>query len=299
MVEFHNKDMTQFQWWIDWFGYFFGRELGTNKEPHRKFTDNPNDIVKFINRCHEEKRPCWISVQPFSAYDQPCVLEKLFFDFDYHKAGGKRKAEIIDKEVVAREVRQFVNLVAQNWNPLIVETRKGYHVYIFLAEAIEFGPKQFDYMKRLYTELQNLILFYLPKSKFADKQVVGDLKRLARVPMTRHETSGEFCQIVDLDLKPTKVRDIDWYRSYGIRESLIKQAAQNIRDREEREHIKQEIQTEERERQVLEKTVENLGLGWEIRPCFREKWKKAKCVMLKDWLFWLKDGMLETKLKTN
>jgi len=141
----------------------------------RRFTQNPNDILDFVRYCettHDKGRkcrPCWISAQPFRAYGKPFGIEKLFYDFDDdtllcpecdmrwkkdaldHKLCPTCKLHKVEVEciikprldVVGREVKRFVKSIKNEVFPLIVETYKGYHVYLFLRQVFEVKPQNF------------------------------------------------------------------------------------------------------------------------------------------------------------
>ena len=75
-----DKDhVTKEEFLLEYFGVL-GRELGN---PKQYFTDNPNDIFPFIEKCRIEKCPAFISVNPREAHEKVIGIEKLFFDFDY------------------------------------------------------------------------------------------------------------------------------------------------------------------------------------------------------------------------
>ena len=308
-LKFHG-DITKEEFFLEWFG-LFGRELGTNRAPHRDWTDNPQDFIKFIEECdttHNDGqfcRPCWISAQPMRCIKsdtrhgftrrigQACAIEKLFFDFDddtkycpacdkYIKKEdlsrdktNKKKGTWCPKcgceckekprpEVVGREVQQFVSKT--NRNVLIVKTYKGFHVYIFLRQVYPFSASKFNYAKKVYKELQEM--YITEHYEFLDRRVVGDLNRFARVPLTRHEKSGQVCQILNENLKPTKVRSLDEYRTYGILPDEIELAIAIVDKKEE--------ESREKQRKILSEMKEQLnGEGHykphEIRPCFQTR----------------------------
>ena len=139
-VEPSENHVTGKEFLLEFFGSF-GRDLGT---PERRFTDNPTDLFPFIEECARNKTPAFISVQPEKRKAQPFGLEKVFFDFDYCKNNDqlteaeiqKRKAELII------EVRYFLNqLQTQNIKPLVIRTRKGYHVHVFFDSIYEINQE--------------------------------------------------------------------------------------------------------------------------------------------------------------
>jgi len=299
MIKFHG-DLTAEKFWLDWFGPL-ARELGTNKSPHRVWTDNPNDLIEHIKMCakeHEEGeycRPCWISSQPMRLIKyknkergEASAIEKLFFDFDddtkycskcdiYIKkdelikpsACPKCKTECIEKprrDVVGNEVKEFIANITQQ-EMLIVETRKGYHVYIFLRQIWQFEKKNFELAKKIYEELQNM--YITKKYEFLDTHIIGDLNRFARVPLTAHEKTGAFCQIVDRNLQPTKIRNLEYFRTYGITSKTIENVINKIllrkfnqaqEEMEEIENVKHDITN-----------GNNGNFEGKIRPCFQKR----------------------------
>jgi len=153
-IQFH-ENLTLDQWFADWFGYYKGREIGT---PQRFFTSNPNVLAEKVKYCAVNKLPCFMSVQPYSRKDTPCAIEKLFFDFDY----AHKNEKITEKETEQRkkelkeEVKQFVKMLSfegRRIKPLIVKTRRGYHVYVFLDQTYEFSPRDLDFARSVYRRL--------------------------------------------------------------------------------------------------------------------------------------------------
>lgn len=301
-VKFHG-DMTLEKFWIDWFGVVGGRELGTDKYPQRDWTDNPNDILEHIKMCETEVRPCWITAQPFSYIftkqnrhggrdrhvGQPMAIEKLFFDFDdkWQKCHGcgkqgwdmSKKFKNCPKcgvkltkddayprlKEVEKDVRRFVNSIRPV--SFIVRTRKGFHVYIFLRRAYTFDPKHRVLVKKLYRELQD----YYTRGEYSmmDDQIVGDISRMARVPLTAHEKTGEICQVLDKNMNPTKIRSLEFYRIYGIPESIVEKSMKSVLLKK-----KKEQQEELREIKNVEKKMTSEGkFSGEIRPCFKHVMK--------------------------
>lgn len=313
MPEYHG-DLTEEKFYLEWFG-LFGRELGTNRDPHRKFTDNPNEFLVHIKMCIEEKRPCWITSQPMRTYGQPLAIEKLFFDFDDDskycskcdiyikkddliketidnvKKGGlcpNCKTECIEKprlEIVAKEVLSFLAGVKKICKaqkepfiptPFIVRTYKGYHVYFFLTEIWQFPPSLLEEAKELYALLQELIIESTYNYQFMDSHIVGDLMRMARVPLTPHEKSGEICEILDEELESTKARHLDYYRTYGIPNSFVKRAIEIMKKRRAKEYREKKKAIKEFEGGTKNGNGDGVEFGHGIRPCFKERMGKGE-----------------------
>ncbi|MEM3378093.1 MAG: hypothetical protein QW674_04000 [Candidatus Bathyarchaeia archaeon] len=189
------------QFLTDWFGVL-GRELGC---PQRFFTDNPKDLLNLIMECSEKLKPCFISVQPYRMRDQPCAVEKLFFDFDSPDDPARAWN---DARGFAVALRRFYKV-----EPLIVYSgRKGFHVYVFLEKTVKFDAGQLLLGRRVYSELQKRLLMGL-SFQTLDFNVVGDFKRLARVPFSVHEQTGSLCCPVDLDRLPIQPGDLSVYKT--------------------------------------------------------------------------------------
>jgi hypothetical protein len=299
-IEFHG-DMTLERFFREWFGIYGGRELGTNKYGwHRKFTDNPDQFIEFIRMTMGEHetgefcRPAWITAQPFGAYDKPIAIEKLFFDFDddteycklcdkYHKKDNLVKGPFKGKnmklcpvhkvpcevkprkDVVGKEVKKFVSRITK-YEPIISETRKGFHVNIFLYRVFTFSEKHTEFAKEVYRTLQERF-FKKGEFEFLDERVIGDIKRLARVPLTPHEKTGELCWVLDRNLKKTKVRSVEYYRQYGIQESIVKWAISVVKTKMEKKAEEEKLRAEQAQTDISN-GGEFHGI---IRPCFQAR----------------------------
>jgi hypothetical protein len=186
----------------EWFGVVGGREVGT---PKRRFVESYMDLITLIEECRLKRLPCFLSVQPYRARDQPCAIEKLFFEFDCAEdpEGAWR-----DACALAEALRRFYGA-----EPLMAFSgRRGYHVYAFLTRPVTFEPERLELAKRAYRELQLRILEGLSLPTL-DPSAVGDLKRLARCPFSLHEETGSPCTPVTPERRPFTPKDLDAYRS--------------------------------------------------------------------------------------
>lgn len=146
-----ENHITKEQFLLEFFGSF-GRDLGN---PERWFTDNPNDVFPFIEECAENKSPAFISVQPEKNKAFPLGIEKVFFDFDLCRKSEalsepetrRRKVELKD------EVKYFLkHLGCLNIKPLIIRTRRGFHVHIFFDSVYEIN-QELEFWKQVYKQL--------------------------------------------------------------------------------------------------------------------------------------------------
>jgi len=247
--------MDHHAFWLNWFG-LGGREVGS---PKRFYMESPEAFLPFIDRCAAARLPCFCSIQPYRAYDQPAGLEKLFFDFDW-----KQGPPDLDK--VWGDVSKLCErLQRMNLEPFIVRTYRGYHVHLYLWRIVEFELKHLESAKQIYLALQENLL-QDQSYETLDPAVIGDIKRLSRVPYSLHE-SGVECTPLSLNRQPLRIDSLDYLRERGIHQELFREAVQ-------------EVQKKRIGREVLAvfdsfrpKRVAPFQKAGEIRPCFSEALK--------------------------
>jgi len=285
-MKFH-ADMNLKRFWLQWFG-ILGREIGSDFNslppelrkdlpPSRNWTDNPNDLLDFIEK-YNGKYAIFLTAQPMRyirtkgrrLIGEAMGIEKLFFDFDYDAMLKKKKEvspEKIEKlkKLVQQEVKDFVSRL-DPYIPLIVQTRKGYHVYIFLRRIYTFEKKDFDFAKEVYKELQMRII--QGEYKTLDMHIIGDIMRFSRVPLSIHQKSGKACQIVNANLKADKIRSLDFYRAYGIPESVVEMVVRSVQRKMRERHEREEERVKEAGSRMLGSNGRFTGT---IRPCFKKK----------------------------
>jgi hypothetical protein len=213
-----ENHITKEQFLLEFFGSF-GRDLGN---PERWFTDNPNDIFPFIEECAENKAPAFISVQPEKDKAFPLGIEKIFFDFDLC-----RKSETLSEPETQRrkfelrkEIQYFLkHLDCLNIKPLVIRTRRGFHVHVFFDSVYEINL-ELEFWKQVYKQLQ-LALLRDHDYRFIDYAVVGDINRMCRIPFSIHEKSGEECLLVNAHLEEDKVRSVEYFKLYGLKQKDI------------------------------------------------------------------------------
>jgi len=234
----------------EWFGIYAGRELG---DPQRFFTDRYENLIDFVEKCRAEKKPCYMSVQPYFKRDWVYGLEKLFFDFDSKEDTSKAWREA---EVFAENLIEYYGVL-----PFITFSGgKGYHVYIFLKNTVAFPNHRTDLVKKVYELLQRKLLKGL-ELETLDQSVIGDLKRLARIPYSVHEKTGKLCHPIALNHQFYDPKSLEIYREHGLDTSLIREVIKEITSREKiqrSKHVRSKIY------------VSNS----KIRPCILEALKK-------------------------
>ncbi len=205
-----------------WFGIHGGREVFYKNQRHREFISNNEELEEYSNLCKIENIPCFVSVNPYRELNVIFGLEKLFFDFDSPKNLGK----------AWEEVTLFSNKLEKDYHvkPLIVFSgKKGYHVYVWLWNVVQIQSEQEeDFIKSLYTELQNTLLEGT-KFKTLDHNPLGDIKRLARLPYSLHNSTRKKCLPINLYHEPIFISDFSVYRKYGLSQKLLESACEKIK----------------------------------------------------------------------
>lgn len=262
--------VTRQQFLLEFFGPL-GRNFGN---PDQWFTDNPMDIFTHMKTCEKEKKPCFISVQPMIAYQKVTGFEKIFYDFDF----GKKSDQYTLKQIERHRTRMIIevgiflrHLTKEGIVPLVVKTRKGYHVYIYFDRIYEVdinNDEDEDFWRKVYGVIhKRFVKGNRHEYKYVDTTSKEDIKRLCRVPTSIHQKSGEECIILDAKLRPTKFRSVEYFKIYGLkREDLIK-AVEWVRINEKKE--KEEALKRGQEHKDNWKGEH--GYTGEIRMCFRKR----------------------------
>lgn len=261
----NENHISETEFMTEFFGNF-GRDLGN---PKQHFTDNPMEIIDFVEYNNKNKLPSFISVQPRTGHNIVLGIEKLFFDFDYGRKSDKLTPKQIEKlkGELDDEVKKFVYTLSEvrspQLNPMIIKTNKGYHVYIYLDKVYEFSNSQ-EFVKQIYKTLMKSITNYGNLStKFLDKSTDEDLVRLCRIPFSIHQVSGKKCGLLKLNNKrefeEVKLHGLELYKGKGLKYSDVVKAV--------KETVKR-IDLESKELKTQVNTGQTSQGGGEIRPCY-------------------------------
>lgn len=260
--------ITKEQFWSELFG-LDGRNLGN---PKQWFTENPSDMLQFIEDCIVKCLPAFMSIQPMKSHTQPLGIERIFFDFDcvnetflkeleHQEPDEAKKKAIIEQRRIemTNEVKIFVQAIRKsNIRPLIVKTNKGYHVYIYF-DYVYLINSNLSFWNKVYGQIQQRFLSS-HNYKYADKAVLGNLRKMCRIPLSVHQKTGEECIIVDNQLRPDKIRSIKYYKLYGLKKADITLAVKKVRE------VKKSVKAEAYQR-TEGKSFKFLNA---IRPCFQK-----------------------------
>lgn len=260
------------EFWLQFFGNF-GRELG---DPNAHFTDNPLDIIPFIEDCRINKKPAFISVNPRIEHDKVMGIEKLFFDFDF----GKKNEGLTPEQIQANlleltgEVKAFMeDLISMGITPMVVKTSKGFHIHVYLSR-IYIPTNDIEILREIYKSLQLRLLYERRRKiryKYFDTAVLGDVKRLCRIPLSFHQKTGEECILVKkiektkdgYNIVQDKIHGIAFFQTFRDFEWALKRAENNLIIQQKRIQTKQDEQ-----KHIWE---DKHGFVGQIRPCYLKK----------------------------
>ena len=289
-----ENHITKEEFWMEFFGNF-GHELG---DPNAHFTDNPMDIIQFVQDCTDEKKPAFISVNPRADHDVVLGIEKLFFDFDSEdKTFVKTLTKAIEDGVITEEdkkkileqralevigeTKQFMEHLELNFKiaPMVVRTRKGFHIHVYLPHIWVLPTDDLEILRETYRSLQESLLQDrrgLIKFKYFDTSVLGDVKRLCRIPLSIHQATGQECFFVKkiiktqygYDIIPDKIRGLGNYTPLRNYEWAFARAKENIALEEE---MRLANQTEQKENWEIRH-----GFVGRVRPCFIKQYEKKE-----------------------
>lgn len=247
----HKTFLEKF--WSEWFTYpLCGRETfkvyryDKNGRPEgtRIFLRTPEEFLRHIQYCWKKRFPCWLSVQPFNERDHVTIIERVFFEFD--SLGNLSRAW--------NEARIFAQALKRHYNVepfLAFSGRKGYHIYVWLQKPEKFETTQ--QAKQFYETVENMILKGLNLESL-DVQVIGDVKRVARVPYTLHEKTLDPCVPITLDHTPCLIVSLEGFRQHGLPETF-------------NETAKHAMQKQQQQRRILRQRIKMPYK--KVRPCIQ------------------------------
>ncbi|MGQ9743861.1 MAG: hypothetical protein ACUVQW_04515 [Candidatus Bathycorpusculaceae bacterium] len=232
------------EFWVEWFNAYLGREVF--KDNTRVFLSSPSQFLKYVEDCKRKRVQCWVTAQPFLERDMVASVEKFYFDFDSPK--------ILE---AYKEANMLADTLRENYNaePLLTYSgRKGYHCYVWLQKPVCFDEN--GEAKLFYETAQKMILSGL-KFQTLDMQVIGDVKRFARVPYTVHEKTANPAVPIK-EGSPCLINSLAPYRKHGLPESFTKLCYEKM---------------EKAKRRTLRLTCFSRNVG-EVRPCVQAALEK-------------------------
>ena len=204
-----------------------GRELGN---PQREYWSDPSELHYWISLNEAEARPSYMSVAIYAERNQAVAIDRLYYDFDSKE----------DLEAAWRDARILTQTLRRRYGAeslIAFSGRKGYHVYAFLER-----PYRGLHIKEVYGELQAMTLRGL-RLQTLDGAVIGDVKRLSRIPYTMHEESGQLCHPVDHRRLPLLVDPNSLWilRNRGIPSEVVEIALSHVEERRAAEEVRRKL----------------------------------------------------------
>jgi hypothetical protein len=245
----------------EWLGLHGGREVLTvfdNGFKDRKFIDSAKDLKHYVKSCLQHNHPAFVSVQPYVKRKQVLGIEKLFFDFDHEQ----------DPNVAWFEAQDFALSLEQYYDitPLVVFSgKKGYHVYVWFKELV-IGFPNTKIMNEVYKELCKRLLTGFD-FETVDTQVF-EIKRLARVPYSRHDESKRSCIPVKTTTgKPIRVESIEQHKTQGLDVEIVETVYKLVYNKNRyRNEIKKRYDVRKNNYDIIDKS---------IRPCIQRLIQEA------------------------
>lgn len=228
----------------------YSREVGY---PKRYFISTNQELVDFINKSISFKSPCFMSVQPYHHRDCVLGIEKVFFDFDSISYIPDLDKTLLEAESFAEHLKFQFNLESF----IVFSGRKGYHLYVFLKDFLEFKPDEERLCKIFYELLQKKLLPEKPYETL-DEHPIGNIKALSRIPYTPHE-SGKLCSPIGV-VSPENI--LSFYRNNGISRDFVNPILEEAKVQIEKLQLKPEKPS------FIPKNTK-------VRICFREALKSS------------------------
>jgi hypothetical protein len=251
--------MFQLEWFKSPNGY--GREIAEtyawkeNNKPKitRRYIDSYQAFEAYLKQdptIHFSGR--YMSVHSFSSLNHPQVIDKLYFDFD---SAANIEAAYIEASDFQRKLKTYYSADSL----LVFSGKKGYAVYVWLTKPITAATEQ--NLKAVYNRLQETLLLGTSYTTL-DHSVIGDIKRVSRVPYTLHQDRGSLCCPVNDKGEAILITSIDNYRTHGLSTQFIEFCIK----KEEAEQ-KKRVEAEQKHKQYIHSHPRRAVYKRGIRPC--------------------------------
>lgn len=156
----------------------FPREMG----PPRKVVHNKKEYLDYIN-LYNGKKKIYTSIYYFPTYIyepyykpdyNSAVVDKIYFDFDDKSCNAYKEC-----------MKLHLECDKENLKHCIIMSGRGYHLYIFCKIYIILYKKE---------AIRGAQQYFIDKLKLTvDRQVLGNVAQLARIPNTFNLKGGRFC----------------------------------------------------------------------------------------------------------
>lgn len=148
----------------------------------RKIIHNQKEFLNYIN-LYNGKKSLYRTVYSFKEIDNTsrempdydsAIIDSIFFDFDDKECGAYDEAYKLHEYCKKENIKHS-----------IVMSGRGYHIYIYTTiESLQYKKDAVKSGQMFFIDKLELI---------CDRQVIGDICRLTRVPNTYNIKGGRFC----------------------------------------------------------------------------------------------------------
>jgi len=151
---------------------------------------------KVVNNLEELEKEIRSGAKDIAIYDKTLTIDKILLEID---AKSVEEAFVSTCKLIDRANEEKVNYIP------VFSGRRGFHIYLLFNPIrppnIETGRYILEAAQRYFSlGVDNI-----------DKQIVGDIRHLIRIPNTHHERSGCYCTYLPLNFTswdPSEV--VDW-----------------------------------------------------------------------------------------
>ena len=187
--------------------------LNFNKMP--RFVGNPKqsmirsqrELNEFIH-ANNGINTCFTSVYSFNEEATHVLVDKIFLDLDSEK---KPHNALYDAQELSTYCFEEYEIPAY----IVYSGSKGYHGYVPFAPEWMTVEDGVDAIRAVQTNLVNEA-----RLRTADPKIVGDIRRLCRIPITKHvnrfgQVNGRYCMPLDFNMLYEMSHDEIVRRSYA------------------------------------------------------------------------------------
>ena len=153
--------------------------------PPRKLIKNIKEYLNYVNLYNGKRKAVYKSVYSFEETKindyrrevpdySSAIVDCIFFDFDFKSC---------EAFIEVKKLHEYC--MKENLKHTIIFSGRGYHLYIYCKIY------NLQYKKETIRGAQQ---YFIDKLKLTvDRQVIGNVAQLARIPNTYHPKAGRFC----------------------------------------------------------------------------------------------------------
>jgi len=191
----------------DWCCVGFPRKYGN---PIQVPVNSKEEILSKINQSEAENKDSYLSISYFPDENKVGITE-IFLDFDTHFPQEIGMIMLLLKKKLQTAIFQKT----LSWR-LIYSGKKGFHLRILLKPAVY---ELTDDLKQTYKMVQ--LFFSKGLEKYTDIHVLGDVKRIARIPGTTHSGSKKTCYVLKAMDNPETLMNLQEIYQFCIDNNMM------------------------------------------------------------------------------